>query len=435
MLTGELATIAAAVTRLADRPAWSPADGAVLAECEALHVLEQRVAALKLVALAELDERGLAREAGATSTVAWLRWRCRVSGGAAAATLRLARALRRHPATAHRLLRGDLNQEQAHAIVESLDTLPEDLPPVHAGPPGGAAEPGNRSDVVPRVEALLLEHAATLDPRGLRAAGRHALAVVAPDIADEAERRALERAEARARRARRLDLHDDAVGGTHIRGYLDREGAAILRTALDPLAAPRGTGDDRAAHQRRADALVELCRHAMSGGRLPAQGGQPTQLVVTTSYDTLTRALGVGHTDQGEALSPATVRRLACDAAILPAVLSGDGLVLDVGRARRLYTGAARRALAIRDQGCAFPGCDRDPTWTEAHHMRSWLDGGGTDINNGVLVCTIHHHLLHEPDGWRVRLGKDGLPEFIPPPWIDPHQRPQRNARRRIRAP
>ncbi|MFC7482496.1 DUF222 domain-containing protein [Luedemannella flava] len=291
MLAGELTTIADAVTRLAARPTWSPGDAALLADCAALHALEQRVAALKLVALGELDERGLAHDAGATSTMAWLRWRWRMSAGAASAALRLARALRRHPGTRRRLLAGELTQEQAHAIVESLDALPDDLPALlklssatsdgpapgeprsvddlaapgapdvsngpgsrdvpsgpdmtHFGPdhadlvnthPGDAdAGDADAADVVARVEALLLDHAASLDPRGLRVAGRHALAVIAPDVADEAERRALERAEARAHRARRLDLHDDAMGGTLIRGYLDREGATILRTALDPF--------------------------------------------------------------------------------------------------------------------------------------------------------------------------------------------------------
>ena len=259
--------------------------------------------------------------------------------------------------------------------------------------------------------------------------------MIAPDIADEAERRALDRADARARQMRRFDLQDDGFGGTVIRGYLDREGATILRTALDPLSGPRGVGDERTAGQRRADALTDICHKVLSGGDLPARGGQPTRLVVTTSFDALTRVLGVGHSDDGETLSAAALRRLACDAAVLPAVLSGEGQVLDVGRTRRLFSGPARRALAIRDQGSSFPGCDRPAAWTEAHHMRSWLDGGPTDVDNGVLVCRVHHRLLHEPDGWRVRLGKDGLPEFVPPPWIDPEQRPMRNTRHRIRAP
>ena len=130
-----------------------------------------------------------------------------------------------------------------------------------------------------------------------------------------------------------------------------------------------------------------------------------------------------------------TVRRMACDAAVLPAVLNGGGQVLDVGRTRRLFTGPLRRALAIRDRGCAFPGCDRPVRWTDGHHIISWLNGGTTDVDNGVLVCRVHHGLVHDANGWRVRLGTDKLPEFIPPPWIDPDQRPLRNTRHAARSP
>ena len=140
-------------------------------------------------------------------------------------------------------------------------------------------------------------------------------------------------------------------------------------------------------------------------------------------------ALGVGRLDSGELLSPSAVRRMACDARILPAVMGGDGQVLDLGRSRRLFTGPIRRALVLRDGGCAFPSCDRPPAWCEAHHVLSWLLGGATTVDNGVLVCRVHHRLLHEPDGWRVRLGPDRMPEFLPPTWVDPGGRPIRNPR------
>jgi hypothetical protein len=66
--------------------------------------------------------------------------------------------------------------------------------------------------------------------------------------------------------------------------------------------------------------------------------------------------------------------------------------------------------------------------WCDAHHLTSWLAGGPTNLNNLILVCRHHHRLLHEPgSGWQARLGPDGLPEFLPPPWIDPTGRPGRN--------
>jgi hypothetical protein len=129
----------------------------------------------------------------------------------------------------------------------------------------------------------------------------------------------------------------------------------------------------------------------------------------------------------GSPLSAVAARRLACDAAILPAVLGGGGQVLDVGRERRLFTGPLRRALILRDRGCAFPGCDRPPRWADGHHMIHWADGGETTLHNAVLLCGHHHRLIHHSP-WQVRLNPaDGLPEFIPPAYLDPRQLPRRN--------
>jgi hypothetical protein len=125
-------------------------------------------------------------------------------------------------------------------------------------------------------------------------------------------------------------------------------------------------------------------------------------------------------------ISPTQAWRLACDAKILPAVLGGDGAVLDLGRTRRLFDGPLRRALVLRDGGCAFPQCDRPPRWCHAHHLTHWVDGGATCLDNAVLLCGAHHRVIHRGE-WTVRLGPDRLPEFIPPAHTDPEQRPRRN--------
>jgi hypothetical protein len=102
-------------------------------------------------------------------------------------------------------------------------------------------------------------------------------------------------------------------------------------------------------------------------------------------------------------------------------VLGAEGQPLDVGRLSYAVTLAIRRALTARDKGCAFPGCDRPPGWAEAHHIIHWADGGRTAIWNMVLLCGTHHRAVHH-DGWVVRIAANGLPEFIPPRWIDPSQ-------------
>ena len=182
----------------------------------------------------------------------------------------------------------------------------------------------------------------------------------------------------------------------------------------------------RLAAERRADALVEICRLALGTGDLSEHGGDRPQLVLTIDYHTLAGQLGAGSLDNGATLSPQVVRRLACDARLLPIVLGGTGQPLAVGRERRLITGPLRRALVARDRGCSFPSCDRPPRWTQAHHIQHWTDGGATSLTNSVLVCRFHHGQIHH-GGWAVHIAADGHPEFTPPAWIDPHQRPHRN--------
>ncbi|HEV7898594.1 MAG TPA: HNH endonuclease signature motif containing protein, partial [Planosporangium sp.] len=89
--------------------------------------------------------------------------------------------------------------------------------------------------------------------------------------------------------------------------------------------------------------------------------------------------------------------------------------------------GPLRRALILRDRGCAFPGCGRPPRWCDGHHITHWADGGPTTLANAVLLCGFHHRLIHHSP-WQVSINPaDGLPEFTPPAYLDPNQRPQRN--------
>jgi len=202
---------------------------------------------------------------------------------------------------------------------------------------------------------------------------------------------------------------------------LDREGAAHLRAALDPLSAPRPKEDEpdpRTPAQRRADALVAVCQLANECGELPENGGDRPQVVVTIDYEQLCTGVrakrGAGMLDNGTQLCPQTVRQLACDAEVIPVVLDGTSQVLDVGRERRSISGAIRRALVVRDKGCAFPGCGRPPRWCHAHHVIHWADGGKTCLENSVLLCPHHHRLIHHSE-WTVRI-KEGHPVFVPPP-------------------
>ena len=143
------------------------------------------------------------------------------------------------------------------------------------------------------------------------------------------------------------------------------------------------------------------------------------------------RAVGlVGMLDTGGSLTPHQLRRLACDAGLIPCLLDGDSQPLDVGRARRTWTDAQRRAVTARDRGCTAPGCDRPPAACHLHHRDEWSQGGNTDIRNAALLCDHPHGQVHR-QGWKVVLAQNGHPAFLPPETIDPEQRLRQHHRYR----
>jgi Domain of unknown function (DUF222)/HNH endonuclease len=184
--------------------------------------------------------------------------------------------------------------------------------------------------------------------------------------------------------------------------------------------------DLRPASNRRAHALVEALRHTLDLGTLPSQGGEKPHLTITMRLEDLEDLRGKASLDDGTPLSAAKTRMLLCDARIIPAVLGAHSEILDIGRAARTFPTNIRRAITLRDQGCVWPGCDRPPSWTDAHHIEPWSRGGETSLNNGVLMCPRHHADIHRGE-WTVRLGHDGRAELIPPKWMDQQQRARRN--------
>src|SRR5690606_6617743 len=124
--------------------------------------------------------------------------------------------------------------------------------------------------------------------------------------------------------------------------------------------------------------------------------------------------------DHDEPVSTETIRELACEGDVTPIVLGSGGEILHLGRTRRLFSSAQRRALAVRDGGCVWPGCCAPPGWCHAHHIPEWEHGGDTDINNGALLCPAHHHMRHAGDFTMKMI--HGRPRLLAPPWLDPEQ-------------
>ncbi|WP_327033214.1 HNH endonuclease signature motif containing protein [Micromonospora ureilytica] len=406
-----LEQVGGAVDDCAETALWGLSDDDLLASLDATQVLAQRLAAVQLGLVRELDGRGLAVAQGASSTAAWLRERLRLSGRGARQLVQLAATIDAAPsAVRDALLGGAITVEQGRVVAETIAALP-----LEAGP-----------EVADKATQLLVAWADRFDPTSLSRLGERVLTHVAPELADEAELKALERATERAEARRHVTLSEQQNGQVRLSGNLDTETASLLREAIDPLCAPAGEHDDRSPGQRRADALGEICRLALRTGQLPDNGGDRPQLVVTVSLDELVNGVRAGALETGTRLTPGAVRRLACDAGVLPVVLGGNSQVLDVGRQRRLFTGPLRRALVLRDGGCAFPGCDRPPRWCDGHHLRHWADGGVTALGNAVLLCGYHHRFIHRGD-WTVRIAADGRPDFLPPSWLDPLRTPRRN--------
>ena len=196
--------------------------------------------------------------------------------------------------------------------------------------------------------------------------------------------------------------HDIGGGITEYRMRLTPEARAVVEAAINTASAPRpadGEPDPRTVDQRRGDALVEVCRRAVSASPTATPSGVKATLIVTIGLDDLKdRArpgVLVGGVDGGTLLGPETIRRLACDAALIPAVLDTTGQILYLGRTRRPFTSAQIRGLWLRDRNCSFPGCTAPATRCDAHHLRHWADGGPTDLSNGTLLCPRHHTIVH----------------------------------------
>ncbi len=312
----------------------------------------------------------------ALSCATWLSHNLQISSSAAHAQVHLARRLPSLPATAAAFQRGELSPQHASVIVRGVEAVER-----------GCGEAGP-------AEALLLQEARQRDPRDLLRWGLSLLHRLAPQemVAEE---------EGRHRR-RYLRLSEAFDGGYELEGYLDPEGGATLKTALNGLLGPRPRQDRRSPGQRRADGLVELATRVLDGGELPVRGGQRPDLTVTASLETLRGDAGAPAAllDWGFPISGQALRRIARDAEITPVLLSPRGDPLHVGRKYRTATAKMSRALALRDGRCVWPGCDRPPEWCQRRHEVPWASGGKTEVEGMSLLCVRHHRRLSR--GWRL---------------------------------
>ncbi|WIY07531.1 DUF222 domain-containing protein [Amycolatopsis mongoliensis] len=229
--------------------------------------------------------------------------------------------------------------------------------------------------------------------------------------------------------SRELSLRRKRSGVWELQGRFDDETGARASALLDSLAERRRADDGpdfRSPQERYGDAFSDAIDLALNSPDLPMQAGERAHVMVAVSLEDLKSGVGQATLGDTGRISAAEARIHACDCQIIPAVLGGKGEPLDLGRLRRLVSPGLRRALYLRDRGCAFPGCHRPPRHCQGHHIRHWADGGPTELGNLVLMCGHHHRLLHR-SGWQVRIAADGLPEFFPPVFLDRRRKPRRN--------
>jgi uncharacterized protein DUF222/HNH endonuclease len=407
------------LTDLAETGWDAASDGELLAACQDIERWCRRLYGVGLAVTAELDTRRVAVARGASSTAVLLRQVLRIGPGEARRRVADAHAVCRRvqvtgevcqpelPAAAQALAAGELSGQHLLVIRQT----------VHQLPPDTAVE--DRESV----ESLLVSNAADLDPTQLVKVAQRIRAYLDPDgtLLDERQ----------AKARRELSFAPDLDGTVVVRGRLDAEGAATVQAALDPLAKPTpadpttGQKDTRTPARRCADALVQGSRMLLDAGDLPITGGQRPHLNVTIPLADLVAGVGVADLDFGSGLSAEAARRLACDAQVIPTVLGAHSEPLDVGRASYTVPAPMRRALIVRDRGCAFPGCDRPPSWCQAHHILEWANGGPTALHNLVLLCDHHHDRVHAQD-WQIHI-VNGRAEFTPPAWLGHTQPPLRN--------
>jgi hypothetical protein len=358
--------------------------------------LRSQLVAFEAGLLTEIGRRRATMPEGAEGAVAQGQ---RGSRATARRRARKAKALDALPRTRSALERGDISEEHADTLVSAA---------------------GRKGEAVSKSEDELLDHARRETPEAFADRVRRFEDEVDGD--DGVERFN------RQRRRRKLTMHtrpDD--GMTILHAELDPVAGARVRRALGVRAerlwradAKLPLGRRRSPEQRLADALEELCgSDGEPGSRGQSTAAGParseTTVMIVADLDRLTATLREGRSRlaDGTDLPIDTVRRLACDGQILPAIFDGTGQPLWLGRRRRLATDGQRAAVIARDATCI--GCDTPAEWCQVHHIRWWRRGGTTDVKNLCLVCSHHHHQVHE-GGWVIEHLAGGGFELRPPP-------------------
>ena len=416
-----LQSIDAALDQLGAAPWQRVSDDDLLELTQRLEKVSRRCQAPQLAVTQEITERGIPDQRGFSSTGKFLSDLLTITTTEAGGRVRAAKMLLPRdtltagelppllPATAAAVSAGGVGPDQLRIITRTMAAIPTSV------------------DETTRelCEATLVAEAAYRPAPELQVVADQITCRVNPDGSDQD----LDQAD----RAEFTIGSQRGDGLTPVRGLLDKLAVEHLRQAIEPLAAPKpaddGRPDARSAGTRRAQALAELVRRWLGLGESPTSRGVRPHATIICTLDQLRDGVGAALLDYAGTAGAGLTRLLTCDADIALHAVDELGRFIDGSKDFRLFNPAQRRALAVRDGGCAWPGCDVPAAWTDAHHIQHWAHGGKTELDNAVLLCGYHHGFIHRATTeWQIRLNPhDRKPEFLPPRWIDPEQKPRRN--------
>jgi len=361
----------------------------------------------------ELGHLGLAQRSGHRTPQKLIQATTGAGAREAAAAVRVGALAQTHPwleSVAEAVAGGQLSTDAADAIRSGLGAPSDDVP----------------ASVLATASARLVPECVSLDADQVFALAR--------DTRDELDAAGIVDRERAARAARELRVHRLRDGSVRVVWQLDPLEGSVVSEIYDRATSPRRGGPRFMADAERAQAIADDARSTEQLAsdvffELLTAGAEvePTQLLgrgapavrVTVTERHLVARTGHGRLQRTQRpVSIETVERLACTQGTVAVVFDEHGQPLDVGREQRLFTSRQRTALAERDGGCRWTGCDRPPSWCEAHHIEHWArDGGRTDVADGILLCKHHHLLLHDHH-WQIERRGPARSEYwlIPPP-------------------
>jgi hypothetical protein len=385
-----MSTLRSALDELRSTDVFAQSDDELASDLDELERTTRVVEVERGRRVAELERRGAYARDGHLSLASWLAARHRVAPSTAAGHVRMARALEAMPVAAQALASGDVSSSAITLLAHARDASPE---------------------AFSRSEELLVDAAKTLpveERNDTVTRWRH-------DHADDADDDRQE-----------LFLTPTLRGRGRLAGDLNAETTQVLITALravqDAEVRSNDRTDTRSPARRRADALGEICHQWLDSSGRPVVAGERPHVIVTIDVESLGRGenapsagrsaaarLGGRLADVG-AISAADALMWACDSQVTRVITDAASRPLDVGRTIRITPPWIRKALIVRDGGCAFPDCGRPPSWCDPHHVVHWTNGGPTALSNLVLLCRRHHRLIHHKR-FSVEI-VDGLPRF-----------------------